>query len=102
MELIDILFVIIGLLCVAASFFLPEKLAGSRQKEEKRAADLKEAVLAELRKKENLDRIVTDALAELSGVPVPKAVEGIRSAKVLHNTVVNAEEMKQAVKEFLG
>ena len=67
MELIDILFVIIGLLCVAASFFLPEKLAGSRQKEEKRAADLKEAVLAELRKKENLDRIVTDALAELSG-----------------------------------
>lgn len=45
---------------------------------------------------------LADALAELSGVPVPKAVEGIRSAKVLHNTVVNAEEMKQAVKEFLG
>ncbi len=67
MELMDILFVGIGLLCVAASFFLPEKLAGSRKKEEQRAADLKEAVLAELRKKENLDRIVTDALSELSG-----------------------------------
>ena len=67
MELMDILFVGIGLLCVAASFFLPEKLAGGRKKEEQRAADLKEAVLAELRKKENLDRIVTDALSELSG-----------------------------------
>lgn len=44
---------------------------------------------------------LADRLSVLSGVPVPKAVEEIRSAKVLHNTVVNVDEMKQTVKEFL-
>ena len=45
---------------------------------------------------------LADALAVLSGVPVPRAVEEIRNARVLHNTVVDVDEMKQAVKEFLG
>lgn len=45
---------------------------------------------------------LADALAALSGVPVPKAVEELRGAKVLHNTVVNVDEMKQAVRGFLG
>lgn len=47
------------------------------------------------------DFALADRLSVLSGVPVPKAVEEIRSAKVLHNTVVNVDEMKQTVKEFL-
>lgn len=47
------------------------------------------------------DFALADRLSALSGVPVPKAVEEIRSAKVLHNTVVNVDEMKQTVKEFL-
>ena len=44
---------------------------------------------------------LADRLSRLSGVEVPKAVEEIRSAKVLHNTVVNVDEMKRTVKEFL-
>ena len=44
---------------------------------------------------------LADRLSALSGVPVPKAVEEIRSANVLHNTVVDADEMKRTVKEFL-
>jgi threonine synthase len=45
---------------------------------------------------------LADRLATLSGVPVPQAVEEIRTAEALHNTVVNVDEMKQAVKRFLG
>lgn len=45
---------------------------------------------------------LADKLSMLSGVPVPEAVEEIRSAKVLHNTVVNVDQMKQTVKEFLA
>lgn len=44
---------------------------------------------------------LADRLSRLSGVEVPKAVEEIRSARVLHNTVVNVDEMKQTVKGFL-
>ena len=45
---------------------------------------------------------LADRLAVLSGVPVPGAVEEIRRAEVLHSTVVNVNEMKQAVRGFLG
>ena len=45
---------------------------------------------------------LADRLFELSGVPVPAAVEEIRDAKVLHHTVVNVDEMKQTVSAFLG
>ena len=45
---------------------------------------------------------LADALSRLSGTEVPKAVEEIRTAPVLHDTVVEIPEMKAAVKEFLG
>ncbi len=48
------------------------------------------------------DFALADKLAEISGVPVPAAVEEIREAKVLHKTVCEASEMKAAVKSFLG
>ncbi len=44
---------------------------------------------------------LADRLSALSGVAVPKAVEEIRSAPVLHDTVVDAADMKDAVKRFL-
>lgn len=43
-----------------------------------------------------------DKLCELSGVAVPKAIEDIRNAKVLHDTVVDADKMPEAVKNILG
>lgn len=43
-----------------------------------------------------------EELSKLSVVKVPKAIEDIRSAKVLHDTVVETEDMKKAVKEFLN
>ena len=41
-------------------------------------------------------------LEEISKVPVPAAIEEIRTAPVRHCTVCEASEMKQTVKEFLG
>ncbi|MDD3338498.1 MAG: threonine synthase [Lachnospiraceae bacterium] len=43
-----------------------------------------------------------DKLCELSGVAVPRAIEDIRNAKVLHDTVVDADKMPEAVKNILG
>ncbi len=48
------------------------------------------------------DFALADALSALSGVKVPKAVEEIRTAPVLHDKVVDAPDMPAAVKEFLG
>ena len=45
---------------------------------------------------------LVDALSELSGVKVPQAIEEIRTAPVLHDTVCEVEEMPQVVKKFLG
>ncbi len=45
---------------------------------------------------------LVDELSALAGVPVPPAIEEIRTAPVLHNHVCEAGEMKQVVKEFLG
>ncbi len=45
---------------------------------------------------------LADKLSSLSGVKVPRAVEEIRNAVALHNTVVEAAKMKEAVKRFLG
>ncbi len=45
---------------------------------------------------------LADRLSQLSGVQVPKAVEELRGARVLHDTVVNVDEMKQTVRAFLG
>lgn len=42
-----------------------------------------------------------DKLSEVSGVSVPRAVEEIRNAKVLHDKVVDIDNMQDAVKAFL-
>lgn len=48
------------------------------------------------------DFAMADALSVLTGIKVPKAVEEIRTAPVLHDTVVDASEMPAAVKKILG
>lgn len=45
---------------------------------------------------------LVDELAKISGVEIPKAIEEIRTAPVLHDKVCGIDEMKQAVEEFLG
>ena len=45
---------------------------------------------------------LADELSALSGTVIPRAVEEIRTAPVLHDTVVEISEMKEAVKAFLG
>ena len=51
---------------------------------------------------ENLDDFgLADALEKLSGVAVPKAVNDIRTAPVLHDRVVDAEDMPKTVKDIL-
>ena len=45
---------------------------------------------------------LVDELERLSGVKVPQAIEDIRSAKVLHDTVCDKEDMLTVVKQFLG
>ena len=55
--------------------------------------------LAEL---ESYSQEQIDELCRISGVKVPKAVEDIRTAPVLHDKVIETNEMRQAVKEFLG
>ena len=44
---------------------------------------------------------LADQLSRLSGVSVPRAVEEIRTAPVLHDTVVETEQMEQAVRNIL-
>ena len=48
------------------------------------------------------DFALADALAKLSGTSVPKAVEEIRTAPVLHDCVVDAQDMPATVKKILG
>ncbi len=45
---------------------------------------------------------LVDALSALSKVPVPRAVEEIRTAPILHDKVVDAVDMPAAVKEILN
>ena len=45
---------------------------------------------------------LVDRLSELSGVKIPRAIEEIRTAPVLHDTVVETENMKAIVKKFLN
>lgn len=45
---------------------------------------------------------LADAMSQLSHVPVPNAVEEIRSAKVLHTKVCQKDEMQMTVEEILG
>lgn len=45
---------------------------------------------------------LVDKLCEISGVHVPKAIEEIRTAPVLHQRICEKDEMKQTVTEILG
>lgn len=45
---------------------------------------------------------LVDELSKLSNVGVPNAIEEIRTAPVIHDTVVEVDEMMEAVKKFLG
>lgn len=48
------------------------------------------------------DFALIDELSRIANVPVPKAVEEIRNAPVLHDKVIETGEMSDAVKSFLG
>ena len=48
------------------------------------------------------DFTLVDELSRIGNVKVPQAIEEIRNAKILHNTVCEVEEMKKVVKQFLG
>ena len=45
---------------------------------------------------------LVDELSKLGNVAVPNAIEEIRNAEVLHNTVCEVNEMQKVVKAFLG
>lgn len=45
---------------------------------------------------------LVDELSKLGNVTIPKAIEEIRNAKVLHDVVCEVPEMPQVVKKFLG
>lgn len=45
---------------------------------------------------------LVDELSRIGNVAVPQAIEDIRSAAVLHDTVCEVEEMPDVVKKFLG
>lgn len=48
------------------------------------------------------DFALIDELSKVAGTRVPRAIEEIRSAPVLHDKVIEVEEMESAVKAFLG
>lgn len=48
------------------------------------------------------DFALIDRLHEISGVKIPRAIEEIRTAPVLHKTICEKDGMEQAVKTFLG
>ena len=48
------------------------------------------------------DFVLVDKLSELAKVDVPNAIEEIRSAAVVHDTVVEVADMCSEVKRFLG
>ncbi len=45
---------------------------------------------------------LVDELSKIGNVAVPNAIEEIRNANVLHDTVCEVEDMEKTVKEFLG
>ena len=47
------------------------------------------------------DFVLVDKLNELSGIEIPKAVNDIRNAAILHNIVCDKEDMKNEVEKFL-
>ena len=45
---------------------------------------------------------LVDELNKISGVKIPQAIEDIRSAEVLHDTVCDKSEMEQIVRKILA
>ena len=45
---------------------------------------------------------LADELSGLSGVKVPKAIEEIRTAPIVHDRQCDVDQMKDVVKEFLS
>ena len=45
---------------------------------------------------------LVDELNKISGVKIPQAIEDIRSAEVLHDTVCDKSEMEQVVRKILA
>ena len=45
---------------------------------------------------------LVDELSKIGNVKIPKAIEEIRTAPVLHDHVCDRTEMKAVVKQFLG
>ena len=45
---------------------------------------------------------LVDELSKLGNVKVPQAIEEIRTAEVIHDTVCEVDEMPSVVKKFLG
>lgn len=48
------------------------------------------------------DFALIDELSRISGTKIPKAIEEIRTAPVLHDKVIEKDQMEQAVLEFLN
>ena len=48
------------------------------------------------------DFMMSDKLAEVAKVAVPKAVSDLKGAPVLHNTVCNPDEMQSVVEKILA
>ena len=48
------------------------------------------------------DFALIDELSKIGNVSIPRAIEEIRTAPVLHDTQCEVDEMKQVVKNFLG
>ena len=48
------------------------------------------------------DSELVDELSRMSGTAVPRAIEEIRTAPVVHDHVCEKDEMKAVVKAFLG
>lgn len=76
--------------CVIASTASPYKFAGSVMT----AIDEKYIGME--------DFALIDELEKISGVPIPKAVEEIRNAEVLHTRECGPDQMETAVEEILG
>lgn len=59
-----------------------------------------EAIVGSIEDKSDFELI--DKLSEIANVKIPNAIEEIRTAEVLHDTVCDKEDMKAEVKKFLG
>lgn len=61
------------------------------------------AVMSALGQSSDLpDLDLADQLCRVSGIPVPAAISGLRTARTMHRTVCDREDMEKEVRDFLG